>query len=337
MAFSINRNLINFGIPLSLLVCLVFLMKSPLFSGNGIVNLAISIDLLLTVPFAYFLLIRKSDIPKTTVIPVVLLGLLIGSYLLPKENQFYISLFKTWALPVIELSILTFVILKVSYAIKKYKALQASKLDFFTILKSTCAEILPPKLVSPFATEVAVFYYGFIYWKTRTIEENEFTYHKKSGTPALIGALNLIIVIETFTFHLLLAQWKEIVAWFFTALSLYSFLQIFGFARSLSKRPISVNTDNLVLNYGILNETKIPFSDIDFIEISRKKLKKDPLARKLSPLGELESHNVILHLKKENEMVGLYGFKKKFKIIGLHIDEPGQFKEKIENALQNRA
>jgi len=59
------------------------------------------------------------------------------------------------------------------------------------------------------------------------------------------------------------------------------------------------------------------------------------LTRTLSPLEETESHNVIISLKKENELIGLYGIKKQFNLIGLHIDEPIEFKEKVENALQH--
>jgi len=45
---------------------------------------------------------------------------------------------------------------------------------------------------------------------------------------------------------------------------------------------------------------------------------------------------VIISLKEENELIGLYGMKKKFNLLGLHIDEPNEFKERIENALQQR-
>ena len=331
---NLSRNLITFGVPLSLLVILIFLIKSSILKGNDTLNLAITADLLLTVPIVYFLLIRKTEIPKTTVVPVMIVGLLIGSYFLPKESQSYLTLFKTWALPVIELSILTFVVIKVRSAIKKYKGLKGMTPDFYTALKNTCYEILPKKLVLPFATEVAVFYYGFINWKTREVNENEFTYHKNSGTPALFGAFILIIGIETFALHFLLTRWSLLAAWILTALSIYTAIQVFGFAKSLSKRPISINRDSLILKYGILNEVEISFLNIDKVELSRKSLEKDELTKTLSPLGEIESHNVIIHLKRENELVGLYGMIKKFKVLGLHIDEPKEFKRSMENALQ---
>lgn len=330
----LNRNLLNFGIPLGLLGILILLMKSPLLYGNDALNFAITADLLLTVPLVYFLLIRKSEIPKTTVIPVMVIGLLIGSYFLPNENQTYLELFKSWALPVIEFSILIFVIIKVRKTIKTYKKLKNVSPDFYDTLKNVCTEILPKKLVLPFATEVAVFYYGFINWKKRTINSNEFTYHKKSGTPSLLGGFIMVIGIETIALHFLLAKWSLVFAWILTGLSLYTAIQVLGFAKALSKRPISIEDDKLTLRYGIMNETRIPYFDIEAVVLSKKELKKDKLIKTLSPLGELESHNVIISLKRENTLIGLYGIKRKYRTIGLHIDEPNNFKEKLENALQ---
>lgn len=330
----LNRNTIYFGIPLSLFGVLICIMKSSILLGSETLSLAITADLLLTVPLVYFLLIRKSEISKATVVPVMVVGLLIGSYFLPKESQTYLTIFKMWVLPVIEISVLTFVVIKVLNAIKKYKGLKDSTPDFFNALKITCYEILPKRLGLPFATEVAVFYYGFMHWKTIEINENEFSYHKKSGTPAIFGAFILIIGIETFVFHFLLAHWSLLAAWILTALSIYTAIQVFGFAKSLSKRPISINQKSLILRYGILNEAEIPFADIGEVELSSKLLDKDVLTKTLSPLGEIESYNVVIHLRKENNLVGLYGMKKKFKVIGLHIDEPKDFKEKMENALR---
>lgn len=179
----------------------------------------------------------------------MIIGLVIGSYFLPQESQSYLSIFKTWALPVIEISILSFVIFKVRRALKVHKSLKNSTPDFFSALKNTCAEILPKKLVMPFATEVAVFYYGLFNWKTKKIKDNEFTYHKESGAPALFGVFIMIIVIETIALHFLLAQWSLVAAWILTTLSVYTALQVFGFAKSLSKRPISINKNSLTLKY----------------------------------------------------------------------------------------
>lgn len=333
-AIHINRNVINFGIPLALLGILILLIKSSFINVNDTLAFAITTDLLLTVPFIYFLLIRKNEIPNTTAIPVMIIGLLVGSYFLPEESQKYLSLFKAWALPVIEISLLTFLVIKVRSAIRKYKELRDTTPDVFNAIKSTCHEILPKKLTLPFATEVAVFYYGFINWKTRETNENEFTYHRKSGTPALFYAFILIIAVETIAIHFLLTRWSPIAAWVLTGLSIYTAIQIFGFAKSLIQRPISINQNSLTLKYGILNEVEIPFSDIVKIELSIKSLEKNKLTKTLSPVAELESHNVIIHFKKKNELVGIYGIKKEFNLLALHIDKPKEFNDRMQKYLQ---
>jgi hypothetical protein len=325
-----NRNLIAFGIPLMLLGIIIVLMQTTVLSGNDTLNLAITIDLLLTVPLVYFLLIRKSEIPKTTVVPVMIIGLLIGSYFLPAENQTYLDLFKTWALPILELSVLTFVVFKLRKALKSYKKLKHQSPDFYDTLKNVCTEILPKKLILPFATEVAVFYYGFISWKTKVPSSNEFTQHKKSGSPSLMGGLIMVVAIETIALHFLLAKWSPVLAWVLTGLSIYTAIQVFGFVKALTQRLTAITKDKLFLRYGIMNEAQIPINEIESVVLSTDGLEKGKLSRVLSPLGELESYNVIIQLKQESTLIGLYGIKKQFKTIGLFIDEPHAFKERIE-------
>ena len=133
-------------------------MKSSFFEVSNIMNLAITIDLLIIVPFVYFLLIRKSEIPKTTAVPVMIIGFLIGSYFLPKESQTYLIIFKTWVLPLIEILVFTFVIIKVRIIIKKYKSLKGSTPDFFNTLKNTCCEISSKKTWVYYLPQKLLFY-----------------------------------------------------------------------------------------------------------------------------------------------------------------------------------
>ena len=314
---------------------MIFISKTSLFKLNPD-NLAIgiTIDLLLTVPFIYFLLIRKTNIPKTTVVPFLILGVVLCSIILPSENQQYLNLFKTWILPIVELSVISYVIYNVRKGIKHYKLSKTESFDFFTTLKNTCYEILPKGVVIPVVTEIAVFYYGFLYWKKRELKENEYSYHKESGTITLLIAIIFIVAIETIVLHILLVKWSNIAAWILTFLSIYSGFQIFGFLKSMFKRPISIENDRLYLRYGIMSETTIYIKDIDRVEISSKDIEINKETRKLSFLGELEGHNIIIRLKKENELIGLYGLKRKYKNLALYIDEKIEFKNRINNALQ---
>ncbi|MET4081466.1 hypothetical protein ABIB40_001412 [Pedobacter sp. UYP30] len=258
---SINRSLLNYGLPSILFAALILLTKTAIFKETHVLSLAVTFDSLISVPLVYFLLIRKSEIKKATIIPVILIGVLIGFYFLLKESQTYLTLFRTWIFPLFELTLLAFVAVKFGNVIKRNKALPNPSLDFFNILKSCCNEVLPKKLALIFATEIAVFYYGFINWKKAPIKENEFSYHKNSGTPALIGAFILVITVETVAFHFLLTRWSITAAWVLTAISAYTAVQVFGFAKSLSKRPIAIDGEHLILRYGMINEVAILLAD----------------------------------------------------------------------------
>lgn len=328
---SINKNLLAFAIPLGLFGILILYIQSALFNGSSVMNFAISADLLLTIPLIYFLLIRKTAIPNTTVIPVMIIGLLIGFNLLPVESQTYLLLFKSWVFPIIELSILGFVIFKVSRIIKSYQGIKNTSNDFYAVLKTSCKEALPSPVSIFMASEIAVFYYGFLNWGKKIYCDNEFTYHKNSGAQGLFGGIILVIAIETFVLHNLVAGWSVMAAWILSGISIYTGIQFLGFARSLSARPITFDMNSISLRYGIMNEVTIPFDSIESIEISSRDLSKETLEKKLSLLGELESHNVIINLKHNHELVGFYGIKSKFKALGLYLDEPMAFKEKIDS------
>ena len=199
-------------------------------------------------------------------------------------------------------------------------------------VQNVSKEILPAKASTVFATEIALFYYGFISWKKREIREDEFSYHRDSGAVAVLFVFMFIILVETSVVHILLLRWSPLAAWIISILSIYSATLIWGVARSMSKRPIAIEAGELILRYGLLSESAIKLESIASIELSTKPLEFDHETRKLSPLGDFENHNVVIYLNNENTLNGLYGFKKTYKTIALHIDEKELFKTRIENA-----
>lgn len=327
--FGINRKWVAFVSIILLYLFLVLMMQGLNLQNSKVLNFAISLDLLFFVPLIYFLAIRKSSIPKTTVVPVMLVGFLLGSIFLPKQEQEYLAIFKTWFLPVIEISILSFIIYKVRKAVRLFKNNADGEVDFYTSLIATCKDILPKKVVHPFASEIAVFYYGFFHWKKVKLKADEFSYHKNTGTQALLGALIFIIAIETVVLHILILKWSEIAAIILSLLSIYSALQVFGILKSLGKRPIVIGDQKLSLRYGILSNSEIKLSEISSIELYKKEIDKKGSKKKLSPLGELEEHNVLITFKNAQFSKGLYGAEKSFEQLVLFVDEPEAFKTMI--------
>ena len=332
--FHLPRPILALGIPFVLISVIVWLATSAAFERHAdALSVGITADLLLLVPLIYLLLIRKTSIPKTTVVPVLVLGVVVASMILPKEQQGYLELFKTWFLPLLELFVVGFVVYKVRKAIRHYRTHQQNKPDFFSALKEACAEVVPRPVVMPLATEIAVIYYGLFHWQKKQPASHEFTYHRRSGTGALLAGFILIIAIETFVLHLLLAQWNVVVAWVLTGLSVYTALQVLAFAKTLSRRFIAVKSDILVLRYGILSESTVPLRNISSVSFSRKPLIKGDGTRKLCPFGSLESHNVVIALKNEGTLTGLYGKQKTYQRLALHVDDPARFKEALETSL----
>ncbi|MBT8244869.1 MAG: hypothetical protein HKP48_00660 [Winogradskyella sp.] len=329
---TLQRRISIFGFVTLSFLSLYILGTSSIFKTEiDWLSPIITIDVLLTIPLLYFLLIRKTSIPKITVIPITILGVLLATYIIPEDNQSLLSLFKNWALPGIELFVFCYVINKLRQSIKAFKVNSSSDSDFFTILKKTCQDNLPKLAVIPFVTEVSVFYYGFIYWKKRKLKANEFSYHKESGSLTLLFTFLFLIAIETFIVHLLLVRWNTTIAWILTGLSIYTGIQLFGFVKSILKRPIALTNDRLYLRYGIMTETEIKLKDIVSVELSSKDIDNDNF-RKLSLLDGFESHNTIIHLNKTNTLVGLYGTKKNYKSIALSVDDYRGFKSEIIKA-----
>jgi hypothetical protein len=101
------------------------------------------------------------------------------------------------------------------------------------------------------------------------------------------------------------------------------------------KRPIVIENGMLYLRYGIMNESTINIETIAFVALSIKDLEQNNRTRKLSFFGDLEGHNVLITLKKENSLIGLYGIKKNYKALALHVDDKQGFKATLDEMLRS--
>lgn len=85
-----NKNIITFGVPLTLIVSMILLAKSTIFQLHPKeLSIGITFDLILFIPAIYFLLIRQREIPKITIVPFFIAGIVIASFIIPKDFQFY--------------------------------------------------------------------------------------------------------------------------------------------------------------------------------------------------------------------------------------------------------
>lgn len=315
-------------LPALLFTLLILLTKSTLFAEHAsTLSLTITLDLLFTIPLVYFLVIRKTNISKTSVFLIAAIGLYVSSQVIPKEHQSLLPLFKIFLLPVVEIVFTIYLIISFRKARHNYKLNKSLTPDFYTTIKGIARDVLPRFIATALATEVATVYYGLFYWKKRILKDGEFSLHKKSSSVSLFLSIMLILGVEAMVVHSMIGR-ENTNVWIVTLLSMYSLLQILGFLKSLIKRPITFNGDEIQLRYGIMKETTIKLSNIGSIELSSKNTIKDKKLPRLSLFGNLESHNVIIHLKEKETLHGLYGFKRNYKVIAFYVDEPQAFFDK---------
>ena len=332
---TLKQNAITLLIPLALLLSLIVLLNSSLFLANqSSLSAFITLDFMITIPIIYFLLIRKRSISNLTLAPFLILCLVIATYTIPTENQDLLSLAKSWLIPVVELSVFTIVIFKLRKAVKHYKSISKNSTDFYRILVDTCQSLFPKTAAKLVANEIALLYYGFFNFKKVTLESNEFSNYKNSGILTTLSAFIFVIGIEMTVVHLLVARWNPTVAWILTGLSFYSALQLIGIIRSVPKRPITIDDSNLILRFGILSETHIPFKAIESLRFAKSsEYIKEEGTKTLSMLGELENSNMVIHLHEPQQLEFLYGKPKSFTKLFLFIDDPQNFISQIETHL----
>lgn len=302
------------------------IVSSSAFQANPReLAMAITVDLTFLSPVLYLLLIRKTNLPNLTVVPVFVLGMIVTGLILPSQHHATLHFVETYFLPFVELGAISLIIWKFVKLRRTFVQKSELNVDFFDVIKEAAKEVIPGKASVFLATELSTFYYGLINWKKRTLAPMEFSYHRKSSGVALFYVVMFLAIVETFVLHLLLERWSPIAAWIFSAISIYTVFQVLGIVRSLGQRPTRLSSEYVDIRYGILNEVTIPYDQIEEVIHSTASKEWDKEVRSLSPFGDFEGHNVVIKVKEPLEIKGIYGIKRSFKELAFHLDEPEQF------------
>ena len=323
-----HRTLLAFAIPAIIAAISATLASGTLLQTYPDLARGITYDLTVISPLLYFLLIRKTSIPNITVVPVFVLGLLLAGQIIPLDNQSDLQIISTYVLPIVELAVITAIILKVSEAVKIYRKADRSSRDMFNILRNTSASVLNNRTVgNVLAMELSSIYYSLISWKNSP--DHGFSYHRNSGSLAILITVVFVVVVETIVIHLLLVRWSEAAAWILTILSIYTAIQLIGHIKAMIQRPIVVSEGAIELKYGLFGDATIQKSDIEEVEISDVCPESKEGVQKLALLGDLEAHNIIFHLKNPVEVIKAYGITKKASTLLLYADDPAGLKDQL--------
>ncbi|HEX6279205.1 MAG TPA: hypothetical protein VFZ49_04235 [Pyrinomonadaceae bacterium] len=313
---------LKIGVFLSLLAGLVAISQSSLMAADELIPAALAFDFLITLPAVYFLLVRKTVVPRATVIPVFFGCFLIASSVGPGDLTF-MTLAAVVLIPAVELAALGYIGFRIFRTRKAYLGEQADGSDLMERLRNAFKrELKPAALARAAAFEIAIFVYALAVWRKKS--EAGFTYHRQNSPILILSLFLFLIVVETVALHLLLALWSETLAWIATAFSIYFAVQIFAHIKALRLRPIIVTETEVRLRCGMLSDGVIPREAIESAErIMQVKDTEDGID--LLPVGGMSQPNIRLSLLEPITIFGVYGLKRRGRLVRLCVDEPAAF------------
>lgn len=330
---TLKTNFLALGIPLGILLTAVWIAKTIDFSIHPNISLAITLDLLITAPLAYFLIAWRKKLPKFTAVSFLILGIILASVILPKDQQSWLELAKL-ALAPIELGVFSFLAWKTYQLIKNFRSQEVKQIDFLSTFSKVCKQVLGDNLYANLITyEVAFFYYGIVKWKKVTLDFNAYTYHKKNGAITMYVAMLSLFFVEAFVVHILIARYSEFWAMIATGFSVYAIFQIIGHIKAIYHRPILMEDDYLSIRYGLAGDVSISYEQIKAISFNRRTPKEEKGIRKLA--GDLQPHNIVLELKETHQLNSIYGIKKHFHTLLLFVDDAEQFIDEVKEKVSD--
>jgi hypothetical protein len=325
----------NYGLPLLIVLVSVLLSATPLIQKHPELATAITYDLVLLSPILFFLISRRSTVSSFKTIPFFIGGLVVASLILPESNQTHLEYLKSYTFPLVELGIFSFLSFKIYKAVQIFRSNTAETFDFYEISNASVKELFgPTRFANFFASEISMFYYAFFCWRFKQLKVNQFSKYRESGTLALMGALLMLIFIETYAFHVLLVKWNVVAAWILTGTSIYTALGIIAHLKALIARPSRLTKNELILKNGLLANSTIPLENIIKIEACTKEIVSED--SKIGNLGinkESTNHNVAIYFKKPQRIEKMYGFTQECDILLTFMDEKQRFLSVVNEGL----
>jgi hypothetical protein len=203
------------GLPILVYLACFGITFTRLFQNHQrILTNAIILDLLITAPLLYFLVIRKTNVSKKTIIRVFIIGVLIAGFILKSASTPILYLVKTWLAPALEIFVIGILIRKFFLANKQARLTENQSLDFLPYAQSVMKLVTgSEKAGNLLASEISVLYYAFMGVKAKQVDyKSSFTSYKENGILLVLGTFLSLFLIETIGFHFLLSLWNKTAA-----------------------------------------------------------------------------------------------------------------------------
>lgn len=317
--FAIRGHVIALSFLLTVVIACSFAMKTTLdqVSNPGHVWSALTLDMVLVIPLAFYLLIvRPLRWPVVLVAPALALGFLAADRVIPEEHGVFLSFLKPMAV-LCEICLVGWLFFKASRAFSQIHRLNGDPIALF---EASAMDIVHSKRTARIlASEVAVFYYGLSPHPKQHIPQGfkPIPAYVKSGHGGIAFATVFILLIEGAIAHLYLSNWSISAAWILTLLTAYSALWVIADYRAARLRPSLLGSNSIVFRAGLRWEVEVPrnliLSSNDEVAVAAKE------RLNLTFLGE---PSIWIHLSECVDTNGPCGMRRRVRAIGLEPDKP---------------
>ncbi len=314
----------------AIIISSLLISNSTLIVENQFIAPAITFDMIVSIPLIYVLLIRKTLIPNATIAPVFLLSLGLAWYFLPTDNRSLLEITIAYILPLLEIFLLIFVALKFYRVRRKFESDLEINGDFYERFRDILKAELPQAIACAVAFEISAAYYAFCKWVNKS-KNNTFSYHR-TGTLSIGIVLLFLLAVEMVIAHTIIGLWNNTAAWIVTAVGLYFGFQLFAHFKAVMFRPIEIVDDDLFFRCGIIGDVSIKIGEITNCSLADSTPEPASDSIVITPLGAFTKANVSIDLGNRYFLNGIYGMRRPFSSIFIHIDDPDLFIETLTTA-----
>jgi hypothetical protein len=296
--------------------------RLPSLGHPDIVAVGMTLDLVVVVPLAFYLLVvRRRGWPVVATVPVFVLSIVAAARIIPATHQQPLRVAELLAIPA-ELLVLAWIAWRAHGALKAARCFREA--DPLQVLQRAAIDLVrQSRVAGVLATEIAVLYYGFFSWRARPHapeRASAFTHHRRSGHMAVVCAFVMVMAIEGLAIHLMLALWSGVAAWLLTVTTAYGALWFLADARATVLRPLLVDEESLLLRAGLRWTLRVPRDEVAAIRHAKPVYGRESL--NLTLLGA-PTHWIELAAPMLAE--GPYGMRRRVRAIGVQPDAAEEF------------
>jgi hypothetical protein len=279
----------------------------------------------------YWLIIRRYQLPLTTLIAAFGCALAIGYFLIPKPHQQYLD----WAshgVIVAEVVLVVTVVINLRRLVHAYHVAAKQSADFIENLHRAFTVTLG-KSFSLLVFEIALFRYAVLGWGAKVecqAGQTSFGSHRNSGFIALIATVCMLSVIETAAVHLLVQRWSPSVAWVLFILDLYTLLFLVAHLHAVRLRPTILTAEAILIRIGLVWRLQVDRHKVTSIKSITEAPTDSGILNLAGPL--VTSPNLLLTFAEPVTITGIYGMQRSVRCVALYVDRPAELVQILHSA-----